>query len=92
MIKKIQPIGIQEAVVQVPGSKSYTHRMLIAAALAAGKSTVQNGLDSEDTRLTREGLCRLGARIEKDGAHFEVEGTGGVLSFYENPVVRNWTS
>ena len=50
---EIQPRKIVDQTVRVPGSKSYTHRALIAAALAEGNSIVRDPLDSEDTRLTR---------------------------------------
>jgi len=53
---------IRDQSVSVPGSKSYTHRIFIAAALADGASTVVNALDSEDTRLTLQALEHLGAR------------------------------
>ena len=35
---------VQDCTVSVPGSKSYTHRILIAAALAEGTSRVVNAL------------------------------------------------
>lgn len=49
--------------VSVPGSKSGTHRMLIAAALSNGPCQVFNPLDSDDTRLTRQALEQMGAVI-----------------------------
>ncbi len=52
-----------ENCVAVPGSKSFTHRMLIAAALAAGGSRLENPLHSEDTTLTARALGQLGAAI-----------------------------
>ncbi|HSM73777.1 MAG TPA: 3-phosphoshikimate 1-carboxyvinyltransferase, partial [Desulfobacterales bacterium] len=73
--------------VSVPGSKSFTHRMLIAAALAEGSSRLENPLHSEDTTLTARALGQLGARIEteSDGA-FAVTGTGGRLQACEAPL------
>jgi 3-phosphoshikimate 1-carboxyvinyltransferase len=53
----------QPVSVSVPGSKSCTHRVLIAAALSNGQCTVVNPLDSEDTRLTRQALSQMGAVI-----------------------------
>lgn len=66
---EIMPRNIARQTVSVPGSKSYTHRALIAAALAEGASTVRNALDSEDTRLTRAALEQMGIEFaEADGA------------------------
>ena len=45
--------------IKVPGSKSYTHRMLIAAALSDGVSVLDNCLRSEDTLLTQKTLMIL---------------------------------
>jgi len=56
---------IRNLSVAVPGSKSYTHRIFIAAALANGASTVSNALDSEDTRLTLQALEQMGARVAR---------------------------
>ena len=49
---EIKPQKICDSDVVVPGSKSYTHRILIAAALSDGVCTITNGLRSEDTLLT----------------------------------------
>ncbi|MFH1982677.1 MAG: 3-phosphoshikimate 1-carboxyvinyltransferase [Pseudomonadota bacterium] len=62
--------------VSVPGSKSCTHRMLIAAALSNGACRVFNPLDSDDTQLTRQALGQMGAVITgTDPLH--ITGTGG---------------
>lgn len=55
------------ATVQVPGSKSETNRALVLAALAAGPSTITNGLDARDTRLMRDGLRTLGVQVDDAG-------------------------
>ena len=66
--------------VAVPGSKSYTHRILIAAALSDGICRIKNPLISEDTLLTIEALRLMGIRIEEEFGHqLRVYGTGGVL-------------
>ncbi len=65
--------------IRVPGSKSDTHRALIAAALSDGKSRLTRVLDSEDTRLTRQALVQLGAVMGTSEDGLFVEGTGGVL-------------
>jgi len=64
----------------VPGSKSYTHRMLIAAALSDGASTIQGALDSEDTALTLTALSKWGVAVERSGSAVAVTGRGGELT------------
>jgi 3-phosphoshikimate 1-carboxyvinyltransferase len=56
-MREIKPHKINSCRVTVPGSKSYTHRMLIAAALSDGICTIKNALVSEDTRFTIEPPC-----------------------------------
>ncbi len=86
---KIQPMGMDKFVAHVPGSKSFTHRMLICAALAKGISIVENGLVSEDTFLTMKGLNQLGAGISHAGNQFSVTGTGGELTPCSDPINLN---
>lgn len=68
--------------VTAPASKSFSHRYLIAAALANGTSEISNVLDADDTAKTREILSQAGAVFtELDGTPggWRVEGTGGRL-------------
>jgi 3-phosphoshikimate 1-carboxyvinyltransferase len=46
---EIKPISHLDAVVKMPGSKSYTQRALVIAALAEGKSVLRNPLVADDT-------------------------------------------
>ena len=67
--------------VQVPPDKSISHRALIFAAMAEGRSHLTNLLDSQDVRSTVSCLRALGADIDVvagDGRSFdaEVEGWG----------------
>ncbi len=78
-MKKIKKITALDAVVSVPGSKSYTQRALVAAALADGTSRLRNCLDSEDTNLLAGALRSLGADIGPLGGETIVQGTGGRL-------------
>ena len=79
---EVKPQTVTKSEVMVPGSKSYTHRVLIAAALAGGQSSIDGALFSRDTELTAAALSQMGARIEADAQqkHFLVDGTGGSLS------------
>lgn len=69
--------GPVDLVVPAPPSKSLTHRALVAAALAPGRSVIRDPLLSDDTRLTCAGLTRLGYRVEPGEGEVVVEGTGG---------------
>ena len=62
--RDIRPLTTTPAPVSVavPGSKSCTHRTLIAAALSNGPCQVFNPLDSDDTRLTRQALEQMNRR------------------------------
>ena len=50
--------------VQVPPSKSITHRVLILAALSRKPVKIAHPLDSEDTRFTLQALQALGYELE----------------------------
>jgi 3-phosphoshikimate 1-carboxyvinyltransferase len=66
--------------VTVPGSKSFTHRILIAAALSNGRCSIENALLSEDTLLTMKALRQMGVRIDKKTlSQLIVYGCGGDL-------------
>jgi 3-phosphoshikimate 1-carboxyvinyltransferase len=49
--------------VRVPGDKSITHRVLLLAALAPGKSRIKGALGSLDARSTARVLRQLGAEV-----------------------------
>jgi 3-phosphoshikimate 1-carboxyvinyltransferase len=66
--------------ITVPGSKSFTHRILIASALADGMCSIENALFSEDTVLTMKALGQMGIRMEKKlDNRLMVSGAGGTL-------------
>jgi len=62
-----------------PPSKSYTHRALIAGALAGGKTTIFRPLEAEDTRLTAGALRSLGVAVEDQPGRIIVTGCNGAL-------------
>lgn len=69
--------------IQVPPSKSVSHRAIISAALAKGASTIKNVLLSEDMMATCQALESLGAAItyHKEGDHrfsLRIDGTGTI--------------
>jgi len=73
------PTAAVDATVRVPGSKSITNRALVAAALAAGRSTLTGALVAEDTRAMRAVLACVGVKIaaEGDGSKLAVDGCAG---------------
>jgi 3-phosphoshikimate 1-carboxyvinyltransferase len=83
---EIRPLAHCDAVVTIPGSKSYTHRALIISALADGESVLINALRSEDTEYTIQGLEKLGVQVfwEEDLLH--VLGKGGRLKAGEETI------
>jgi len=82
---EIQPVGPLHASIRPPGSKSITNRALICAALAAGTSTLDGALDSEDTGVMVDSLRRLGLAVDHDvhAARITVGGCGGQLPVSE---------
>lgn len=76
----ISPIAPPDAVVRVPGSKSYTNRALVCASLADGTSRLTGWLDSDDTRAMIGALAPFGIRVEERQQDLVVHGTGGLLA------------
>ena len=79
---EVQPLKTPlDIVVTVPGSKSYTNRALLVAALAEGESVLSGALFSDDTDYMVQSLRKLGVEIEADraAASFAVRGNGGKI-------------
>lgn len=85
-MKRIRTAPIKNTTVNVPGSKSYTHRILIASALSGGICRIDNPLRSEDTLLTADGLRRMGVDIEDHTDHMTVHGCSGLLKPAEKEI------
>ncbi len=64
------------AVTRLPGSKSYTNRALLVAALAEGTSVLRGALFSDDTHYMATALSDLGFRVATD-APAEIMTIGG---------------
>ena len=75
-----------QAQVCVPGSKSYTHRVLIAAALSNGPCVIHNALASDDTQLTLQTLRKWGVRVEGAEGELIVHGRSGKLDAADVPI------
>ncbi|MBX5437548.1 MAG: 3-phosphoshikimate 1-carboxyvinyltransferase [Alicyclobacillaceae bacterium] len=66
-----------DATLVVPGSKSFTNRALIIAAVAEGVSNITGLLRSDDSYWCIDALRRLGVRIDVQGDTATVHGCGG---------------
>ncbi len=60
----------------VPGDKSISHRALIIAAMAEGRSRIAGLSDGTDLLSTAAALRELGVSIAQDGAEWTVDGVG----------------
>jgi 3-phosphoshikimate 1-carboxyvinyltransferase len=85
-MRKIKSQKIKDCCVTVPGSKSYTHRLYITAALSDGKCTIRGALNSEDTQLTLNALQQMGVKIEMQDNATVIHGTRGNLKPAEQPL------
>ena len=63
-------------VLKIPGSKSVSHRAIIAACLAKGTSVLTGLLVCEDTAYTQDGLMDLGFAIYRKDEKAEIYGKG----------------
>lgn len=79
-MRAIQPIHTPpKATIAVPGSKSFTNRALLVAALANGNATLTGALFSDDTHYMCNALRKLGIQIteNREQSTFQVTGNGG---------------
>jgi len=74
---ELKPIARAQGTVRLPGSKSISNRVLLLAALAGGQTEVAGLLDADDTRVMREALSALGARISSRDESLVVQGVNG---------------
>lgn len=72
----ITPTRLQGTVTPPP-SKSITHRMILAAALSEGESTICNAALSEDILATLRCAEILGATWNLEGSTLRISGCGG---------------
>jgi 3-phosphoshikimate 1-carboxyvinyltransferase len=77
IVKKATQLGGN---VEAPPSKSYTQRMVIAAALSKGKSLVSNPLYSEDTEASLRAVKALGASFESGDDWWQITGAERIIA------------
>jgi 3-phosphoshikimate 1-carboxyvinyltransferase len=74
---EVSPGSKLRGVVRAPGDKSISHRALIVAALATGRSRLTGLLMSDDVRRTVDALTKFGIRVTDSGRDSVfVDGTG----------------
>ena len=83
---EIRPAKIKNCEISVPGSKSYTHRILIASALSDGICSIDNALKSEDTLITISALQQMGIKIDPDDNRFIIHGANGEFKHIKEPI------
>ncbi|MCL2287934.1 MAG: 3-phosphoshikimate 1-carboxyvinyltransferase [Candidatus Bathyarchaeota archaeon] len=70
----VKPANNLQGRLRTPASKSYTQRMLIAAALSKGMGKIVNPLLSEDTQATFRAVKALGVKVQEAKDQWIVEG------------------
>lgn len=76
---KLNAKGPVNARITIPGSKSYTARALVAAALADGTTRLHHVSNSDDSRVMINALKQMGVKIEQAGTTVVVQGWGAKL-------------
>ena len=75
----LPPLATAGGQVLLPGSKSISNRVLLLSALCAGRTTLHDLLDSDDTRVMLQALRTLGCDVQQHGAGVTITGLGGPL-------------
>jgi len=63
---KIKPLQDIKTEIAIPADKSISHRALMISALAKGKTTVKNYLESNDTLATLACMQKMGVKVKFD--------------------------
>ena len=81
----LSPINEISGIVNLPGSKSLSNRILLLSMLAEGQTEIHNLLDSDDVRMMVEALEILGIQFEEKRAEnlISVSGTAGKIPVSE---------
>ena len=62
--------------VRIPGDKSISHRSFMFSGLAAGETRITGLLEGEDVLRTGDAMKAMGAKIEKIGDEWIIQGVG----------------
>jgi 3-phosphoshikimate 1-carboxyvinyltransferase len=70
------PAGPLRGSVRPPGDKSISHRALMLAAMARGRSRIEGLCEGTDVAATAAALRAMGVRIDRNGGGWDVDGVG----------------
>lgn len=76
MIQKFEKINGLKGELYLAGDKSISHRAVMFASMAEGKSIIRNCSESEDVTSTMNCFCKIGCEFKRDGNTIEVIGKG----------------
>lgn len=68
--------GALNGTIRVPGDKSISHRSMMFGAMARGRTTVSGLLEGDDVLATGAAMRAMGAKIEKIGEQWVIDGLG----------------
>ena len=70
------PVQNLSGTISVPGDKSISHRSLLLGAVADGQTRISGLLEADDVMATAGAMQALGAKVEKQGSQWLVDGMG----------------
>lgn len=85
IIKKSEKL---EGEVIVPGSKSYTHRVIAAASLTKDTTLVENYSRSQANIALMVACEKFGAKISREGNYLKIVGFGGNPTLKDNEMIE----
>ena len=76
MVQEFNKINAVKGKLQLPGDKSISHRSVMFASMAKGKSEIYNSLESEDLTSTINAFKNMGCEIEIGNEKIKIVGKG----------------
>jgi len=70
----------------MPGSKSFTNRALVMAALAKGESILVGASESDDSVAMIRALRQLGVAVEEEKGNIKIQGNGGEFGAFDGTI------
>lgn len=76
---RVLPAGSINGVIRLPGDKSISHRYAMLAAIANGRTRLENFASGADCSSTLDCISALGAKVTRSGSNVEIVGRGNTL-------------
>ncbi|MGA7721884.1 MAG: 3-phosphoshikimate 1-carboxyvinyltransferase [Ignavibacteriaceae bacterium] len=76
MLQEFNKIEKVEGTLELPGDKSISHRSVMFASMAKGKSRIYNLSNGEDVKSSQKCFMQLGAEINNKNKFIEIKGRG----------------